>query len=670
MTIQPEELTTSRTVADPQRLDAVRATGLLDSPPEEAFDRLTRLAARLTGAPVTFLSVVDENRDFYKSCFGFPEPLATERQITGPTFCHYAMMSEGPLVINETTADPAYREVPTVKSLGVQAYLGVPLVTSTGDILGSFCAVDFKPRRWTALDIDVMRELAASTLREIELRRALEAERNAQTKLAGERRLLEAAMRQMPAGVMIASADGKVILSNARAREIIGHDKEAIPLDGPHGSGTPLARAIRDGATIDGEEIAFQHPDGSDRVISVSATPVRDGEVIAGVVTIHDITGARRAIEERDRLLASLDQERSRLRALLEQVPAGVLFAEAPSGRITIANRQVGEILGAPIGDFPDLDSYRQWVGFHTDGRPIEPLEWPLARALNGEVVRGFEALFQRADGRKMWLRLHGAPVRDAAGTIIGSIVAFYDVDEQRRMEIENQSLYEEARRANQAKDDFFAAVTHELRTPMTAIIGWTRILKMESLNSPDTTEAADMIESSARMQARLVDDLLDVSRIAAGKIALEREALNVNDVIAEAMRSADPAAVSQGIRLRCTLAEVPPLSADPSRLRQIFGNLLSNSIKFTPSGGLIEISSIVLDSAVQIAVRDTGRGISRELLPQIFDRGRQARNAEQGGLGLGLTIVRHLVEMHGGSIRADSEGVGMGATFTVTLPV
>lgn len=539
MTIQSEELTTNATISDPQRLAAVRASGLLDSATEEPFDRLTRLAARLTGTPVTFLSVIDENRDFYKSCFGFPEPLKTAREIAGPTFCHYAMVSNGPLVINDTLSDPVYREVPTVKSLGVQAYLGVPLVTATGQVLGSFCAIDYKPRQWTELDIDVMRELAASTLREIELRISVDAERIAQ----------------------------------------------------------------------------------------------------------------------------------KRLTTLLEQVPAGVLFAEAPSGRVTVANRQVEEILGAPIGDVPDLASYSKWIGFHADGRAIEPLEWPLARALSGEVIRGFEALFQRADGRRIWLRVHGAPVRDADGTIIGSIIAFFDVDEQRRMEIENQSLYREAHRANQAKDDFFAAVTHELRTPMTAIIGWARILKMDALNSPDAIEAADMIESSARVQARLVDDLLDVSRIEAGKIALQREMINLNDVIAEAMKAAEPTAHSQGIRLRSTLAEVPSISADRSRLRQIFGNLLSNSIKFTPTGGLIQISSVASNGVVEIAVRDTGRGIARELLPQIFDRGRQARDAEQGGLGLGLTIVRHLVEMHGGSIRAASEGAGMGSTFTVTLP-
>ncbi|HXI11920.1 MAG TPA: GAF domain-containing protein [Thermoanaerobaculia bacterium] len=164
----------SLSVSSPERLEAVEATGLLDSPMEESFDRLTRLAAKLIGAPVTFVSVVAAGRDFYKSCFGFPEPLATVRELKGTTFCHYALMSKGPLIIENTLDNPIYRNVPTVESLGVRAYLGVPLIDDSGQALGSFCAIDFKPRHWTPLDVEVMQELSASTLREIELRSALE----------------------------------------------------------------------------------------------------------------------------------------------------------------------------------------------------------------------------------------------------------------------------------------------------------------------------------------------------------------------------------------------------------------------------------------------------------------------------------------------------------------
>lgn len=179
-----------RAIEDAQRLATLRSTGLLDSQVEEQFDRLTRLAARLLGAPATFFSLVDEDRDFYKSCFGFAEPLASDRQLEGTTFCHYALVADGALVIPDTRAHPVYRNVPTVESLGVAAYLGVPVHAPNGSVLGSFCAIDFEPRDWSELDIDVMKELAQSAEREVGLREwmrlqteTLEAERAARHEL-------------------------------------------------------------------------------------------------------------------------------------------------------------------------------------------------------------------------------------------------------------------------------------------------------------------------------------------------------------------------------------------------------------------------------------------------------------------------------------------------------
>jgi signal transduction histidine kinase len=181
-TLAPD-LESSRQRGD--RLSAVIRTGLLDTPPEESFDRLTRLAARLIGVPATFLSLVDLDRDFYKSCFGFGEPLGTTRQLEGRTFCHYAIVSSGPLLINDTLEDAVFSKVPTVQSLGVRAYAGIPLITDDGHAIGSFCAIDFVPREWSALDVEILTELAASALREIKLREAL-LEAGKQTRAAQE----------------------------------------------------------------------------------------------------------------------------------------------------------------------------------------------------------------------------------------------------------------------------------------------------------------------------------------------------------------------------------------------------------------------------------------------------------------------------------------------------
>lgn len=514
----------------------MRETGLLDSPTEEAFDRLTRLAAKLTEAPVTFISLVDEGRDFYKACFGFPEPLASERQLTGTTFCHYALVSQGPLVIDDTLAHPIYREVPTVHTLGVRAYLGIPLRIG-GVAIGSFCAIDFVPRTWSALQIEVMEELAASTMREIGLRAAID---NAET-------------------------------------------------------------------------------------------------------------------------------ERSRLKALLQHVPAAVIFADGPSRRVLLWNQQVEQILGTvPRG--ADISEGEGVSAFFPDGTPVEPDDSPLERAIRGETVRGEELEVARADGTTVWIRIHGAPVRDAANAIIGGVVSFYDVTEQRRIAQENSSLYDQARSANRAQDDFFATVSHELRTPMTSILGWSKLLIGENLQNETAVEAAEAIAGSARLQAQLIDDLLDASRIATGKIALNLRSLNVNDLIVEAVQAAQPVAASHGLSLRARLGEVPVIEGDAARLRQVVSNLLSNSIKFTPSGGLIEVASHTEEGRAVIVVSDTGRGIAPDLLPHVFEKHRQARAAELGGLGLGLTIVRHLVEMHGGEVGVHSEGLGKGAEFTIRL--
>ena len=182
-------------VEDPGRLATLQATGLLDSEVEEVFDRLTRLAVKVLEVPAAFLSLVDSNRDFYKSASGFGEPLQSNRELTGRTFCHYAIQSASPLVIDDTVADPVYREVPTVKSLGVAAYVGVPLVMKNGHAIGSFCAIDVKPRHWTATEIEVLTELAASAKREIELRAATRQERVARLSAEAARLAAEQANR-------------------------------------------------------------------------------------------------------------------------------------------------------------------------------------------------------------------------------------------------------------------------------------------------------------------------------------------------------------------------------------------------------------------------------------------------------------------------------------------
>ena len=238
----------------------------------------------------------------------------------------------------------------------------------------------------------------------------------------------------------------------------------------------------------------------------------------------------------------------------------------------------------------------------------------------------------------------------------------------------ENERLYRKAEESSRLKEEFLATISHELRTPLSAILGWTRMLRMGQLSEEDAAKALDTIERNARAQAQLVDDLLDVSRIITGKLRMDVQPADPNVFIDAAVEAVRPAADAKGVRVQKVIDTGPiSIPGDPVRLQQVVWNLLSNAIKFTPRGGRVQIRSEHVNSHLEIVVSDTGQGIASDFLPHVFDRFRQAdqkTSRHHGGMGLGLAIVRHLVEMHGGTVLANSEGEGQGATFTVMLPI
>jgi PAS domain S-box-containing protein len=238
----------------------------------------------------------------------------------------------------------------------------------------------------------------------------------------------------------------------------------------------------------------------------------------------------------------------------------------------------------------------------------------------------------------------------------------------------ENERLYRQAEESSRLKEEFLATISHELRTPLSAILGWARMLRMGQLSKDDAAKALDTIERNARAQAQLIDDLLDVSRIVTGKLRMDVQPADPNSFIDAAVEAVRPAADAKGVRIQKVIdTSAISIPGDPVRLQQVVWNLLSNAIKFTPRGGRVQIRSERVDSHLEIVVSDTGQGIAADFLPHVFDRFRQAdqkTSRQHGGMGLGLAIVRHLVELHGGSVRAKSEGEGQGATFTVMLPI
>jgi signal transduction histidine kinase len=258
-------------------------------------------------------------------------------------------------------------------------------------------------------------------------------------------------------------------------------------------------------------------------------------------------------------------------------------------------------------------------------------------------------------------------------GQTLGSVITFRDVTEKRAAALaaENERRYREAEAQNRAKDNFLATLSHELRTPMTSIIGWVQFLRSGECSSEELAEALHMIETSAQLQKRLIDDMLDVSRIVLGKFQVDLRPTHLAEVVEAAVTTARPDATERGVRLTTEIERSDDLvAADAGRLQQVIGNILSNAIKFTPSGRQVDLRLSSNDGKMQISVTDQGEGIDPAFLPHVFERLRQADAGKRSGLGLGLAIARHIVDLHHGEIQAESEGIGKGARFTVTLPL
>jgi PAS domain S-box-containing protein len=318
-----------------------------------------------------------------------------------------------------------------------------------------------------------------------------------------------------------------------------------------------------------------------------------------------------------------------------------------------------------------------------------------LARLRRGERYGHFETIRVAKDGRQLHVSVTISPIKGEGGKILGASKITRDITERNQVQEalrgamskieavkeEKELLLEgehaarlEAERLGRIKDEFLTTIGHGLRTPLHAILEWTTLLRLGRAHDHQTDQALEAIERTARAQAQIVNDLLDVGGLISGKVRLDVQPVDLATIIEEALETIRPAASAKGVHLEPTIRRtVAQISGDPNRLQQVFWNLLSNAIKFTPRGGNIQVLFERVDSQVKVSVTDTGIGISAEFLPRIFDRFQQADSSttrRQEGLGLGLSIVKHLVELHGGTVEAKREGIGNGSTFTVSFPL
>ena len=379
-------------------------------------------------------------------------------------------------------------------------------------------------------------------------------------------------------------------------------------------------------------------------------------------------------ITEPKRTDATTGTSESRYRRLFEAARDGILILNAVTLKITDVNPFMMELLGYSRAEFLGKELWE--IGLFSDKEASQQA----FRELQAKGYLRYEDLpLQTIEGKLREVEFVSNVYEEAGHQVIQCNIR--DISDRKRGEEERRLLLEstkaaraEADKANSIKDEFLTTVSHELRTPLTSILGWSNLLTTGNLDEQASKRALETIARNARAQRRLIDDLLDLSRIITGKLRLDVRRVKLAQMIEAVIEGVRPAADSRNIHLQAALdPRVSPMSGDPDRLQQIIWNLLSNAIKFTPKGGRVQVRLELIDSHVEITISDTGEGIDPELLPHVFDRFRQSDSSNtrrHGGLGLGLSIVRELVELHGGTVSVASPGLGGGTTFKLILPV
>ncbi|MCU1487619.1 MAG: multi-sensor signal transduction histidine kinase [Actinomycetia bacterium] len=630
------------------RIEALHALQILDTPSEERFDRITRMAARVLGVPITLVSLIDTDRQWFKSCIGLDQDGTSRRA----SFCGHTILQEGLFVVPDALADPRFADNPmVVGEPRVRFYAGHPLHGPDGHRIGTLCVLDREPRTLTDDERAALEDLAAWAeleLGSIERGKARDTERRLMTLLAS-----------VGDGIATFDINGIVTSANAAAEamfrrpedEIVGHLVSDLvhPEDRTIVITALVERAESDVGTLFEQEIRGLRADGTSFPMDTTVSEVVDHEGELFIAIARDVTGRREAAEE----LANLQRYTARI---LDSVGDGIVGVDR-TGRVTFVNRAAGEMLLRRPAELIGEPFHEVAHHSRPDGSPYPWEECPMHDTLfGGSAVREYDELFWRADGSSFFVELVTTPLADP-DRVVGAVVAFRDVTERRAID--------------RMKDEFVSVVSHELRTPLTSIRGSLGLLAGGAFGTlPDeASQMLDLAVDNTDRLVRLVNDILDLERLRAGQVALDLRVADLTDLAAKAV-AAVASATTNGVQVRVS-GFPAPVWVDADRMMQVITNLVGNAIKFSDAEGVVDVHVATEGGEGVLRVTDHGRGIPPELLEQIFDRFQQvdATDArEKGGTGLGLAIARSIVEQHGGRIWAESTE-GVGATFSVAVP-
>ena len=666
-------------LVEPSRLEALRLTGLMDSLPEAAFDRLARLATRILRTPVGLVSLVDDHRQFFKSAVGLTEPWASARQTPlSHSFCQHVVTTGRPLIVTDARREALLVGNRAISELGVIAYLGIPLVTPEGKVLGSLCVIDGFPREWDDADVETMSDLAASVASEIELRRDVEWRIKHQEETHNQQRFIQSILDATPALVYIYDTNQrKTLWTNGKVRSILGISDRAIMamsqsdcLDLIHPddlesyrSRSSAIMSLEDGQPLD-SEFRMRHADGSYRWLQVRVASMRrdqSGQTDRVLGFAQDVTEKKHA-EGLARRMFEISSDPH----LVFDEQDGILDCNEAALKVLRCDDK-----SKVLGRHPSAFSAKALP----DGTPYVADSDVIDSTARRDGHFRFDWWATRLDGETFPCEVSLTPVEVAGRSLL--LIVWHELTERKREEEELRRAKEAAEAANRAKSAFLANMSHEIRTPMNGILGMTQLTLDTSLTGRQR-EYLELVRISGDALLRVIDDILDFSKIEAGKLELDVIPFGLAELVSGALRPLAIQAEAKGLEL---VARVEPgmpavMTGDPGRLRQVLVNLVGNAIKFTMTGEVVV--TIGRDESrpdgegpgLRFLVSDTGIGIPADKLSSIFEPFEQADGSTTrkfGGTGLGLSISAKLVNLMRGRIWVES-GAGGGSTFGFTV--